>query len=198
MFKRIRNAMSGKADDKGQASTSSARMTAQMFLEQGANAFDAGSYDAAIQYFSEAIEAFPEDVNAICYRGRAYEMLDDYEKAWDDFSSVIQIDPTYSLGYLNRANMNLKLRRYGEAASDARKAIELDPDQEAGHFNLGLALSKKNEALRDPKLYDHQELEEAIEHLEILSSQGDFEARMVISQIRRLINGVTVIDLNDF
>ena len=212
MFKRLRNAISGgssqgdsprdsRGDDnprQAQAAAPSARMAAQAFLEQGVDAINAGNYAGALQYFSQAIEAFPQDVNAICYRGRAYEMLGDYEHAWADFSSVIQIDPTYSLGYVNRANMNLKLRRYEEAERDARKAIELDPDQEASHFNLGLALSRKNEALRDPKLYDHAELEEAIEHLEILSKQGDFEARMAITQIRGMINGVTVIDLNDF
>ena len=53
-------------------------------------------YDAAIQAFSSAIEIIPQDYQAYNYRGVAWALKENYEKALVDYDKAIEIRPRYA------------------------------------------------------------------------------------------------------
>jgi tetratricopeptide (TPR) repeat protein len=63
------------------------------------------------------------------------------EKAYEDFSRAIAIDPTRSDGYVGRANTLSTMARYQESLKDYDKAIEIDPDLANAYVNRGSAHS---------------------------------------------------------
>ena len=63
------------------------------------------------------------------------------EKALQDFSRAIDIDPTRADGFVGRANTLNTLGRYQEALKDYNKAIEIDPKLANAYVNRGSALS---------------------------------------------------------
>lgn len=79
---------------------------AEKYNNLGYDALDAGNYVDAIEYFDKAIAFEPYHINKIdvCYfnRGRAYYKLGEYEKAVDDFTTAIALNPKDKY-YLERA-----------------------------------------------------------------------------------------------
>ena len=64
------------------------------------------------------------------------------EKAYDDFTRAIDIDPTRADAYLGRANTLSTLGRYEEALPDYNRAIEIDPELANAYANRGSAHSQ--------------------------------------------------------
>ena len=64
------------------------------------------------------------------------------EKAYDDFSRAIDIDPTRADAYVGRANTLSTLGRYEEALPDYNRAIEIDPELANAYANRGSAHSQ--------------------------------------------------------
>lgn len=54
-------------------------------------------------------------------------MIEDHEKAVEDFSLVIKKNPKNAHAHFRRAFSYKALKRYAEAADDFEKAKELDP-----------------------------------------------------------------------
>jgi tetratricopeptide (TPR) repeat protein len=74
------------------------------------------------------------------------------QKAYEDFSRAIKIDPNRADGYVGRANTLNTLGRYPEALEDYNKAIEIDPKLANAYVNRGSAnshLGKYEEAIAD-------------------------------------------------
>ncbi|MBW2480009.1 MAG: tetratricopeptide repeat protein [Deltaproteobacteria bacterium] len=63
------------------------------------------------------------------------------EKAYEDFSRAIDIDPTRADAYVGRANTLSTLGRYEEALPDYNRAIEIDPELANAYANRGSAHS---------------------------------------------------------
>ncbi len=63
------------------------------------------------------------------------------EKAYEDFSRAIKIDPTRANGYAGRGNTLNTLGRYEEALEDYNKALEIDPELANAYVNRGSAYS---------------------------------------------------------
>jgi tetratricopeptide (TPR) repeat protein len=64
------------------------------------------------------------------------------EKAYEDFSRAIDIDPTRADAYVGRANTLSTLGRYEEALPDYDRAIEIDPELANAYANRGSAHSQ--------------------------------------------------------
>ena len=74
------------------------------------------------------------------------------QKAYEDFSRAVKIDPNRADGYVGRANTLNTLGRYQEALEDYDKAIEIDPKLANAYVNRGSAnshLGKYEEAIAD-------------------------------------------------
>lgn len=81
------------------------------------------------------------DYNDAVLDGVSALNLNKPEKAYEDFSRAIKIDPTRADGYLGRANALNTLGRYEEALIDYDKALEIDPNLANAYVNRGSAYS---------------------------------------------------------
>jgi tetratricopeptide (TPR) repeat protein len=68
---------------------------------------------------------------AYCYRGNAYFYREQYEKAIDDYSKVIELNPLSKCEpYYNRGLAYFRLFEFDKALADFNKAVELKPENE--------------------------------------------------------------------
>jgi len=100
---------------------------AEAFFERGDEDMLRGDYDSAIEHYTVAIKADPEQVYVYLARGQAYLYSEKYEKAVADFSAVIDLAPRLADGYQWRGNAYRALGRTEEAERDFRRAAELNP-----------------------------------------------------------------------
>ena len=72
-------------------------------------AFYQDNYEDAIRYYSKAIEVYSEYDQAWYNRGLAYEYLDDYDKAREDYLQCLKINPNYenAINALNNLDSQL-------------------------------------------------------------------------------------------
>lgn len=90
------------------------------------------AHGAGVAQYTKAIEQSPEDMKYKFYllRGMAYRDQGDIEPAIKDFSTSIQMRPSYD-AYLRRGEMYFEKGAYNIAESDFTKAIEINPSIEA-------------------------------------------------------------------
>ncbi len=67
------------------------------------------------------------------------------EKAFEDFSRAIKIDPQRADGYIGRANTLNTMGRYEESLRDYDKALEINPKLANAYVNRGSAYSHLGE-----------------------------------------------------
>jgi tetratricopeptide (TPR) repeat protein len=85
-------------------------------------------------------------------RGNAYLSLQRYQNAVDDFTAVIELDPTLRGAYVDRGVAYHHLRQYERAIRDYDRAIALNSDLFATHYNRALSyfrLGRYAEAWKD-------------------------------------------------
>ena len=87
-------------------------------------------------------------------RGYAYANLNQPERAIEDFSTAIALNPNYAEAYYNRGNAYAELNEHERAIEDYGKAIELNPAFAEAYYNRGLAYAELNEHERAIKDYD--------------------------------------------
>jgi len=94
--------------------------------EEGDSLFNEGKYSEAIESYTEYLATRPKDIKTLYNRGRAYEELDQVEKAREDFIGVLNIQP-------NNVNANLSMgkywynkKSYAQAINFFDKVIEVD------------------------------------------------------------------------
>jgi tetratricopeptide (TPR) repeat protein len=87
-------------------------------------------FDNAIIDYSAAIRLIPkhEDIKDI-YHNRAWSWInnENYDKAIEDFSSAISIDPKFDDSYYGRAYVWYKKADLQRAIVDAKEAVKLNP-----------------------------------------------------------------------
>ena len=90
------------------------------------------AHGAGVAQYTKAIEQSPEDMKYKFYllRGMAYRDQGDIEPAIKDFSTSIQMRPSYD-AYLRRGEMYFEKGAYNIAESDFSKAVEINPSVEA-------------------------------------------------------------------
>lgn len=69
----------------------------------------------------------PSELRYIHERAKAYQMIEEHEKAVEDFDIVIRKNPKNAHAYFRRAFSLKSLKRYAEAVEDFEKARNLDP-----------------------------------------------------------------------
>jgi len=115
---------------------------------------DANFYDAYMQlgilyqlknnpiaegYFTNAIKIKPGSEEALYGRGLWYQEHDKLDKAIQDYTSIVQINPNnknahFNLGYIH----HIYLKVYAEAAKHYSNAILADPKYAEAYYNRGL------------------------------------------------------------
>ena len=78
-------------------------------------------YTEALESCQKAIDLKPADLSTpYTYRAYVHYGLGKHDQALQDLEQAIRLNPAHSSSYLNRAWMNLYLRRGSEATTDAR------------------------------------------------------------------------------
>jgi tetratricopeptide (TPR) repeat protein len=100
----------------------------------------------AFNYFSNAIRTAPDFSTAYYERGIVNGRLNKFDRAVEDFSRVIELDPDDVFAYNNRGLARARgLKKYNEAIADFTKAVELDPQFAGAYDNRGIAHQMKSD-----------------------------------------------------
>jgi tetratricopeptide (TPR) repeat protein len=100
--------------------------------------------ERAVEFFSQQIR---EDLTSRShrYRGIAYMERGEYEKAIEDFTEAIRLDPNRPDAWNFRAGCYRHLGRYDEAIADCDEAIRLAPRWVAPYTSRGVVWQNKGE-----------------------------------------------------
>jgi tetratricopeptide (TPR) repeat protein len=94
----------------------------------------------AIKDYSEAIRLNADDHVAYLGRGLAYgEGLDDWQRAADDYTHALAIDPNYTSAYHNRGVARQNMGDYTGAVADYTEEIKREPDDASAYRGRGLS-----------------------------------------------------------
>ena len=104
------------------------KLTAWDCFRRGYEAQENKQFDAAIEWYTKAIELNDEFAGAYNNRGNTYQDLKKYEKALADYNKAIALDTECVLAYNNRGNIYKVLKEYEKALADYDKAIALAPE----------------------------------------------------------------------
>lgn len=69
----------------------------------------------------------------------------DYQGAIENYTKAIDLNPNYSIAYVNRGDSKIKIQDYKGAIADFSKAIELNPKNSDAYYNRGVSNSKLNQ-----------------------------------------------------
>lgn len=89
-----------------------------------------------ISYYSKAILLWPFDPALINCRGTAYTRSKQYQKAIEDYTKCLEINPKFYQVYYNRGVAYHRLRQYDKAISDFEKLLEFVPKHPDSLNNL--------------------------------------------------------------
>lgn len=118
------------------------------FNEQGILAFQEKRYEDAAQFFTQAIEAEPENAIGYVNFGNLLAVLDDTERAERFFQKAIAVDETAATAYYGLANLYYNVERYAEAV----KLYELAVQHKIEGADVYYMIGKCFEKLENPKL----------------------------------------------
>jgi tetratricopeptide (TPR) repeat protein/cell division protein FtsN len=125
--------------------TTAAAMAAENWFEMGLADLKERHYQAAVDKFTRAIEAVPEDFEALNNRGFARIYTGDYEGAIDDCSRSIAINPGSAKGFNNRGFARLFTGEYDAAIADFNQALAINPRYVDAYSNRCLAWTRKTQ-----------------------------------------------------
>jgi tetratricopeptide (TPR) repeat protein len=109
-------------------------------------------YRAAVEAYSEALDADPKSDAAFLHRGFCSYQLSDNEGAIADFSQSLTLQPNNSRAYLARATAYAASGNNGSAMTDVSEAILRDP-RNPDSYLLRTAVSTERRAF--PAMTDH-------------------------------------------
>jgi tetratricopeptide (TPR) repeat protein len=85
-------------------------------------------------------------------RGKAYADKEDIDRAIEDYSRAIGLDPQFAIAYNNRGGLFEMKGDHVKAIRDCTKAISIDPKHVTAYYNRGNSLAAKgdfDEAIQD-------------------------------------------------
>ena len=100
--------------------------------------------EQAIAYLNSALELMPTDAYALLLRGRAYNQLNLAEKAFEDLTSSIRLQPTTD-AYAWRAFVLLREGNLRGAQTDLESAFSLGGDRRHAYNIRGLLYLEKGD-----------------------------------------------------
>ncbi len=123
-------------------------------LNQGQEKSSRSQYKGAIGQFNEALRWNPQNSGAFFSRGYAFYQLRNFRQSLDDFTQVINLEPTSNLTFsalFYRGNLRMSLGDPQGAVRDYNQALEVDSTAALAFVQRGQAenaLGKSGNALK--------------------------------------------------
>jgi stress-induced-phosphoprotein 1 len=93
----------------------------------GNDAFKAGKFQDAINYYTRAINAEPNNETLYSNRAASYSSINKHHEALADSEKCISLKPTWIKGFFRKGIALSKLNRHVEAAAAFEQALKLEP-----------------------------------------------------------------------
>ncbi|HKR07027.1 MAG TPA: tetratricopeptide repeat protein [Bacteroidia bacterium] len=117
--------------------------------------YEAKKNPLSLQYYSGALKLNPQSEEALYGRGLYYQDHNDLDKAIQDYTSIVQLNPKnahahFNLGYIHYNNLKV----YDQAIKHYNDAIAADPDYVEAYYNRGLCYEAVGDIAAAKKDYD--------------------------------------------
>jgi tetratricopeptide (TPR) repeat protein len=97
-----------------------------------------------------AILPSPENIVKIFARAIMYAEIQNYNKALDDYSRIIEMNPKYSLAYFNRANIRYEMESFTNSIDDySNVIIYLDKSKSPKQHNQQIKTHDYDDVISD-------------------------------------------------
>ncbi|MDB5336580.1 MAG: ftsH3 2 [Planctomycetaceae bacterium] len=138
--------MTMQADPSENEPPGPVRLDADGYFQRGMQRAASGDANGGIADFDLALKLRPEFVDALLRRGTALHFWKhDFERARQDFTEAIRIDPTNATAFRQRGNALVELGLIDEALADFSELIRLQPDQPVGHACRGVTHHRRKD-----------------------------------------------------
>lgn len=114
----------------------------EVILEEASDAYSNGDLEVAARLYDRVLEADPDCIEALEWRGEIAIQQDDYECAAEMLQRAHDLDPESFKEFCNLGLAYYELDMPVESVSALRAAIALNPDDMVSHSNLGKALGE--------------------------------------------------------
>jgi len=118
------------------------QMLALSSLAKCQESYRAQQWVDAVTACNAAIDISPNLADAYDERANAFTWLRDYERAIDDYGTVLKLRPSYFFAYNNRGNAYAALGEFDRAIADYSTAIRVRPDYAEAYGNRGSAYAQ--------------------------------------------------------
>jgi len=118
--------------------------------QKGTAAAQKGNNKAAVEFFSQAVAAYPSFAIALSDLALQYMKLNQMDKAGETYEALLKLKPNDPVAHLNLGIVMFNKKKFDDAEMHLRKALELNNAGPTGHYYLGLtliSLKRYNEAL---------------------------------------------------
>ena len=115
----------------------------EIIIKKLISLFNKRKFDELLRLSNELINEFPNSIFIQNIQGVVYTELKNYRLAKNLFINVVKLNPKYTDGYYNLANIFSKLHEQDKAIINYNKVIELDNNYFKAHNNLGNIYRKK-------------------------------------------------------
>jgi len=126
--------------------------SAKDHFKSGIKFKESKNHQDAVKSFTNAIEADPDFTKAYIERAGAYEKLDKYQQAYDDYKRAIAFDLKDKTLCLKAGLSAFQLKNYQEAINMSSKAMELDKKYVEAYqlrARANIKIGKMDNALND-------------------------------------------------
>ena len=103
------------------------------------SAYNAGKLDEAMELADQAIAKEKNDPKLYLARGYIFQYERSYQKAVDDFSRAIELDPNSVDALQRRGEEHFKLAKFKESVADFERVVTLQPQRRPYHWQLGIS-----------------------------------------------------------
>ena len=128
-------------------------------LTRGSASYDRGEYFSAIKELTEALEADPDNLEALYRRAWSYLSTNDYELGYADLDRMVKVAPNDARGHYGRgwaqylrSQQSMDPTPLQSALADMDRAIRLKPDYPQAYSDRGTihyALGQTDQAMSD-------------------------------------------------
>lgn len=137
-----------------------AAQTAAESYNRGIAMLEAGNYEGAVEQFNTALQADPNNYDAVKNLAGAYVETGDWDKARAQYAQAQVMRPNDPSIYVNLAYVYQQLGETELAWGMVQKAIEIDPNYPLAHYRAGeLFLAKGDKEQATQAFNDYLKLE---------------------------------------